>query len=395
VRALAVAGSNVYLGGDFTSVNGSQTRNHAAAVDATIGNVTGWNPNVECSSCGPGPTVASLAVSGKTVFLGGDFAGIDSINGTQTRTNLAQVDATTGIATDFNPTPDGQVNALGADGGGGVVAGGSFNAFDQDVQEGIAVFNVAPSNVARPTIAGKRTVGSSLLCGQGAWAGTKPQTYAYQWVLDVRAIPGAKGARYKLTNASAGHRISCQVVATNLGGSASAQSAPVSIPAIRAPVISRLKIKPTRIVAAATGSSIATTRKARSATGATVSYTDTQAATTRFAVFRLASGVKQGKRCVKPQARKPSKPKPACTRYLLLGNFTHTDVAGRNSFHFTGRVGGHKLVVGSYRLTATPRARGRSGRAVNVLFDVISSPKRPAKESLAATVVLIASAMLG
>jgi hypothetical protein len=74
VEALALSGSTVYVGGDFTQINGSVTRNHAAAVDAQTGVATPWNPNVSDS-------VYTLTVSGSTVSLGGAFSGATAING--------------------------------------------------------------------------------------------------------------------------------------------------------------------------------------------------------------------------------------------------------------------------------------------------------------------------
>ncbi|MDH5627890.1 MAG: hypothetical protein OEY69_06310, partial [Candidatus Krumholzibacteria bacterium] len=51
VRAIVVIGSTVYVAGEFTQVN-STGRNRLAALDATTGALTGWNPNanglVEC-----------------------------------------------------------------------------------------------------------------------------------------------------------------------------------------------------------------------------------------------------------------------------------------------------------------------------------------------------------
>ena len=67
----------MYIGGDFNganSVNGTLTRNRAAAVDTTNGNATSWNPNLS-------NTVNTLAVSGSTVYLGGSFSGVGSVNG--------------------------------------------------------------------------------------------------------------------------------------------------------------------------------------------------------------------------------------------------------------------------------------------------------------------------
>jgi hypothetical protein len=44
VSAIVVSGNKIYLGGYFTHVDGVQ-RNRLAAIDATTGQLTGWNPN--------------------------------------------------------------------------------------------------------------------------------------------------------------------------------------------------------------------------------------------------------------------------------------------------------------------------------------------------------------
>ena len=49
----AVSGSTVYAGGDFTSIGG-QTRNYIAALDATTGAATAWNPNASGARLRPG-----------------------------------------------------------------------------------------------------------------------------------------------------------------------------------------------------------------------------------------------------------------------------------------------------------------------------------------------------
>jgi hypothetical protein len=80
VFALAVSGSTVYVGGDFTSIGG-QTRNCIAALDAATGVATAWNPNAA-------GRVLALAVSGSTVYAGGGFAHV----GGETRKSFAQFD---------------------------------------------------------------------------------------------------------------------------------------------------------------------------------------------------------------------------------------------------------------------------------------------------------------
>jgi hypothetical protein len=96
VSALAVSGSTVYVGGDFTSI-GNQPRTGLAAVDASTGEVTNWHPNVG-RQFGTA-RVDALAVSGSAVYIGGDFTSI----GDQPRLGLGAVDASTGAPTNWNP----------------------------------------------------------------------------------------------------------------------------------------------------------------------------------------------------------------------------------------------------------------------------------------------------
>jgi len=98
VLALAVSGSNLYLGGGFTTVGGT-TRNYAAAI-ATDGTLQDWNPNMN-------DQVLSLAVSGSNVYIGGQFT---TVGGT-TRNRAAAI-ATDGTLQDWNPNMNSDVNAL-------------------------------------------------------------------------------------------------------------------------------------------------------------------------------------------------------------------------------------------------------------------------------------------
>ncbi len=68
VRDIIVVGNTAYLGGQFTSLtsaNGATTvtRNHAAAIDMTTGNLLPWNPNVN-------GTVYAILPSGSNVYRG-------------------------------------------------------------------------------------------------------------------------------------------------------------------------------------------------------------------------------------------------------------------------------------------------------------------------------------
>lgn len=82
VRALAVSDGVVYLGGEFTLVNG-EPRAHAAAVDAETGALLDWDP-------APDGIVHGLGIVGSSVYLGGEFHTV----GGGTREFLAAVSTT-------------------------------------------------------------------------------------------------------------------------------------------------------------------------------------------------------------------------------------------------------------------------------------------------------------
>jgi streptogramin lyase len=142
---------------------------------------------------------------------------------------------------------------------------------------------------------------------------------------------------------------------------------PPVVPTVLA--ITDLHVAPGAFPAARQGASIV--RRHRRSTGATVSYKDSQAATARLTLFRVRSGVKRNGKCVaapRPRhkhhrttrgaARRQAK---RCVRYVRAGSFSHADASGPNSFHFTGRVGGHSLQPGRYRLRAVPVLGAQTG----------------------------------
>src|SRR2546428_194872 len=72
----------------------------------------------------------------------------------------------------------------------------------------------------------------------------------------------------------------------------------------------------------------------------------------------------------KPTRR--NRKKHRCKRLVRLkGGFTLTGKAGTNSFHFTGRLRGHKLKPGRYRLVATPVVNGVKGKPASVRFRIV------------------------
>jgi uncharacterized repeat protein (TIGR01451 family) len=125
-----VSGTNVYVGGLFSNIGGAN-RNNIAALDAATGRATAWNPdasiNVGISS------VNALAVSGTTVYVGGLFSSIGGAN----RNNIAALDATTGGATAWNPDANDAVFTLAVS-GNIVYTGGNFTEINGQSRNFIA-----------------------------------------------------------------------------------------------------------------------------------------------------------------------------------------------------------------------------------------------------------------
>lgn len=135
------------------------------------------------------------------------------------------------------------------------------------------------------------------------------------------------------------------------------------------PLLRGLSIRPSRLVPErGRGASIT---RAKTKRGATITYSDSETAVTTFTVQRARAGFLVGKTCAAKRPRHARGRIRACTRYLAVGRFTHSDAKGTNSFHFTGRVGARALARGRYRLNATPRAGSLTGKTVRIGFSVV------------------------
>jgi hypothetical protein len=123
VRVTIVVGNTTYLGGQFTAMqpNGggtAVTRNHVAAVSTATGALLPWNPNVN-------GTVYALTASGSNVYIGGSFT---TANGA-THKNLVEVDGTTGLpvaAFANSLKPNKAVRGLAVSPAGNLYVGGAF-----------------------------------------------------------------------------------------------------------------------------------------------------------------------------------------------------------------------------------------------------------------------------
>lgn len=123
-------------------------------------------------------------------------------------------------------------------------------------------------------------------------------------------------------------------------------------PSAKAPSLTKLKLTPRK-------SSLARFKHA------TISYTDSEAATTTFVVSRARLGVQVGKRCLAPSKARHGR---RCTILRRVGRFTHTDKAGATKFAVGGRIKAKRLGPGSYRLAATPKQGKLAGATLTISF---------------------------
>ncbi len=140
VQALALDAERgvLYIGGDFTAVGPADPlqgpalpRRYLAAIDVASGMATDWDP-------APDGIVRALWLSpdGTTLYLGGDFTAV----GGQFRSRVAAVDTAFGVPRAWNPRADGSVRTMvpsTAD-GASLFIGGAFGQVANAMRYGVA-----------------------------------------------------------------------------------------------------------------------------------------------------------------------------------------------------------------------------------------------------------------
>ncbi|HVM47112.1 MAG TPA: immunoglobulin domain-containing protein, partial [Candidatus Acidoferrum sp.] len=147
VVALAANGTDLYAGGYFSYI-GQQNRGciaklgttGAGAADAT------WNPNAVFTA--NDPEVEALAVSGTNIYAGGYFTNIGGL----TRYGIARLSTTGSGAADstWNPSANSEVYAVAANGSGVYVAG-AFTYIGGQNRTNLAKLNPAGTGLADAT----------------------------------------------------------------------------------------------------------------------------------------------------------------------------------------------------------------------------------------------------
>jgi len=139
---LAIADGRLIAAGNLT-IRGDTLRNNVAAYNLSISTLTlnpsgtsyeldlpllRWNPIIDSD-------VASLSVSGESIYIGGEFNGIGGV----ARRNLLSIN-TVGRLLDWNPEPNDSVNSVIED-NGVIYIGGRFTQVGESARVGLAAID--------------------------------------------------------------------------------------------------------------------------------------------------------------------------------------------------------------------------------------------------------------
>jgi hypothetical protein len=95
------------------------------------------------------------------------------------------------------------------------------------------VLGVGPKDTELPTVSGTATAGQSLTATSGKWSGTEPIVYEYEWLrcntsgaeCTTASAASVLGTSYTVAAADVGHKLRVKVIAKNIAGSGTAESA--------------------------------------------------------------------------------------------------------------------------------------------------------------------------
>jgi hypothetical protein len=160
------AGTTIYIGGGFTTINGF-SRAHVAAVTTSGSALRKWRANTN-------GTVYAIAVSASRIYLGGSFSRVKGVK----RNRLAAIgSASTARVTPWHPNANSTVRALTVSAGGRrVFAGGDFSRVNGFLRPHLAALWVAGGLsrfAAHPMwpVTALRTAGKLLVAGGGGNGG--------------------------------------------------------------------------------------------------------------------------------------------------------------------------------------------------------------------------------
>jgi hypothetical protein len=195
VLALEVVGNTLYVAGAFSSIGG-EPRGSLAALDVKTGAATSWDP--QALGWGPGrpefPHFDALVVHEHTVYVTGAFRSLGGREGGYYGRGYAgAVDARTGLATPWDPRPNGEVVALAVS-GSTIYVGGVFNNIrDWVPRRGLAALDLTTGAVTPwdPNCDG--LVRSIAVSGNTIYVAGQFSTVAGQARANLAALDAADG----------------------------------------------------------------------------------------------------------------------------------------------------------------------------------------------------------
>ena len=164
---LSSDGSTLYVGGNFTTIGGI-TRNRIAAINTSDGSlVSGFNPNITGTGV-PAVRALTLSPDGNTLYIGGNFTAVDGT----TRNNAAAVSTSNGTLTSsFNPNAGSTVSSIALSSDGSILyVGGIFTTIGGITRNRIAAINTSDGSLVsgfNPGIVGSN-IGDMTLNSTGS-----------------------------------------------------------------------------------------------------------------------------------------------------------------------------------------------------------------------------------
>jgi len=136
VKSIGIYGSKIYIGGEFNSAGGKLIKN-LAAFDANTGEILNWSPNPAYyyDNQPYGGYVNSIAIGNNKVYVGGWFNFIAN----QPRDNLAAFDIN-GNLLNWSPNPSSFINSIAID-NNKVYVGGYFTSIANQPRDSLAAFD--------------------------------------------------------------------------------------------------------------------------------------------------------------------------------------------------------------------------------------------------------------
>jgi hypothetical protein len=208
----------------LTAVSGAESVTSAAGTDAVMGPYA-LSPGL---AIGAGSRIALLPVNTSTVPIEHGVIGADGVR--------------------MFPQPFAGLNSSETISPGSEMDNGQVVAIQATLVPTPASDTAPPSLVTRPSISGTPSDGHTLSCALGSWSGSPTLTNV--WLLTSVEFQAAGGSgirpvlsdvtqqvgsatKYVVPDLAPGDRLTCAVTARNAHGSFSAQTAPVSVTAVR------------------------------------------------------------------------------------------------------------------------------------------------------------------